>query len=95
MDLLTLAADAVQDARLLAAGRPVDLSWEPGAAFIVDGDEARLRQVLGNLVNNAITHTPGGRRSGSRSLRARSARPALDGELPAVVLDVEDDGPGM
>ena len=32
----------------------------PGTAFIVNGDEPRLRQVLANLVNNAITHTPAG-----------------------------------
>jgi two-component system OmpR family sensor kinase len=60
VDLLTLAADAVQDARLVAPDRPVDLSVAPGAAFIVDGDEQRLRQVIGNLVNNALTHTPPG-----------------------------------
>ena len=60
VDLLTLAADAVQDARIVAPGRPIDLVVAPGTAFLVDGDEPRLRQVLGNLVNNAITHTPAG-----------------------------------
>ena len=60
VDLLTLAADAVQDARIVSPGRPIDLSVAPGTAFLVDGDEPRLRQVLGNLVNNAITHTPAG-----------------------------------
>ncbi len=60
VDLLTLAADAVQDARIVAPGRPIDLVVAPGTAFLVDGDEPRLRQVIGNLVNNAITHTPAG-----------------------------------
>ena len=60
VDLLTLAADAVQDARIVSPGRPIDLVVAPGTAFLVDGDEPRLRQVLGNLVNNAITHTPAG-----------------------------------
>ena len=60
VDLLTLAADAVQDARIVSPGRPIDLVVAPGTAFLVDGDEQRLRQVLGNLVNNAITHTPAG-----------------------------------
>src|SRR3984957_4679520 len=98
VDLLTLAADAVQDARIVAPGRPVDLVVAPGTAFIVDGDEPRLRQVLANLVNNALTHTPAG-----TPVRVKIARGALEPgassgsyePVPAVVLDVEDDGPGM
>jgi two-component system OmpR family sensor kinase len=121
VDLLTLAADAVQDARIVAPGRPVDLVVAPGTAFIVDGDEPRLRQVIANLVNNALTHTPAGTPvrvkigRGTLEAGAGTARKAdLDvadgwagedeeasqaraaGEpVPAVVLDVEDDGPGM
>lgn len=107
VDLLTLAADAVQDARIVSPGRPIDLIVAPGTAFLVDGDEPRLRQVLANLVNNAITHTPAG-----TPVRVKIARGTLEasestsatgaGETaahaqtaPAVVLDVEDDGPGM
>jgi two-component system, OmpR family, sensor kinase len=60
VDLLTLAADAVQDARIVSPDRSIDLIVAPGTAFLVDGDEPRLRQVLGNLVNNALTHTPAG-----------------------------------
>jgi two-component system, OmpR family, sensor kinase len=125
VDVLTLAADAVQDARIVSPGRPIDLIVAPGTAFLVDGDEQRLRQVLGNLVNNAITHTPAGTpvrvKIGAGTLpptadgRVRgpaSGGPASGGEngfaggvggagdgrdqpVPAVVLDVEDDGPGM
>ncbi len=90
VDLLTLAADAVQDARMVAPGRPIDLNVAPGAAFIVDGDEARLRQVIGNLLNNALTHTPP-----DTPIRVKIASGMLDHATPAVVLDVEDDGPGM
>jgi len=90
VDLLTLAADAVQDARMVAPDRPIDLRVAPGAAFLVEGDEARLRQVIGNLMNNALTHTPPG-----TPVRVRIASGALDSGTPAVVLDVEDNGPGM
>jgi len=31
-----------------------------GAALIIIGDEVRLRQVIGNLMTNALTHTPAG-----------------------------------
>jgi len=122
VDLLTLAADTVQDARIVAQDRPVDLVVAPGTAFIVDGDEPRLRQVIGNLMNNALTHTPAGTpvrlRIGRGTLEADAAGRARRAELdahdgwasedeeggqpatadepvPAVVLDVEDDGPGM
>ena len=120
VDVLTLAADAVQDARIVSPGRPIDLIVAPGTAFLVDGDEQRLRQVLGNLVNNAITHTPAGTpvrvKIGAGTLPPTAdgrpaVRPSADangfaggaggpraaGErpVPAVVLDVEDDGPGM
>jgi two-component system OmpR family sensor kinase len=90
VDLLALAGDAVQDARMVAPGRPIDLSVAPGAAFLVDGDEARLRQVIGNLLNNALTHTPP-----DTPVRVKISSGMLDHATPAVVLDVEDDGPGM
>jgi two-component system OmpR family sensor kinase len=89
VDLLTLAADAVQDARIVAPDRSVDLIIGRGA-FIIEGDEPRLRQVLANLVNNAIAHTPKG-----TSIRVRIRSDALPSGEPAVLLDVEDDGQGM
>jgi two-component system OmpR family sensor kinase len=94
IDLLSLAGDAVHDARLLAPSRTIDLSVQPGAAFLVTGDEPRLRQVIGNLMSNALTHTPDGTPIevliGSGTLDAR-----LPNSSPAVTLDVTDHGPGM
>lgn len=60
VDLLTLAADAVHDARVVAPGRSIHLTVRSGRAMLVIGDEVRLRQVIGNLMSNALTHTPDG-----------------------------------
>jgi two-component system, OmpR family, sensor kinase len=60
VDLLTLAADAVHDARVVAPDRSIQLTVDTGAALIIIGDEVRLRQVIGNLMTNALTHTPAG-----------------------------------
>jgi two-component system, OmpR family, sensor kinase len=60
VDLLTLAADAVHDARVVAPDRQINLSVGAGAALLINGDEVRLRQVIGNLMSNALSHTPAG-----------------------------------
>jgi len=60
VDLLTLAADAVHDARVVAPARNIHLTVRSTRALLVIGDEVRLRQVIGNLTTNAITHTPDG-----------------------------------
>jgi two-component system OmpR family sensor kinase len=58
------------------------------------GDEPRLRQIIGNLMSNALTHTPGGTPIevlvGPGTLDPRADNPA-----PGVILDVTDHGPGM
>jgi two-component system, OmpR family, sensor kinase len=60
VDMLTLVADAVHDARVVAPDRSINLTVGSGAALLVIGDEARLRQVIGNLMSNALSHTPQG-----------------------------------
>jgi two-component system OmpR family sensor kinase len=56
VDLRAIAQDAAADARAVAPQREVTLT-APGRV-IVKGDDTRLRQVVGNLVRNAIVHTP-------------------------------------
>jgi two-component system OmpR family sensor kinase len=94
VDLLSLAADAVHDARLLAPGRTIELQVQPGAAFLVTGDEARLRQVIGNLMSNALTYTPA-ESPIEVSVSSGPLDPRQEDSPPAVILDVTDHGPGM
>jgi len=92
VDLLTLAADAVQDARMIAPRRTIELTVGRSAAFIVLGDEARLRQVIANLMSNALSHTPDG-----TPIEVRILAHGPDGGLPvpSVTLEVADSGPGL
>jgi two-component system, OmpR family, sensor kinase len=94
IDLLILAADAVHDTRLLAPSRTIELSVQPGAAFLVTGDEPRLRQVIGNLMSNALTHTPDGTPI-EVSIGSGTLDPRVPDSPAAVTLDVTDHGPGM
>jgi two-component system OmpR family sensor kinase len=89
VDLLTLTADAVQDARIIAPERSIDLTVGSGAAFLVLGDEVRLRQVIGNLMSNAVTHTPDG-----TPVEVRILSGTLH-STPGVVLEVADHGAGL
>ena len=92
VDLLTLAADAVQDARIVAPGRAIDLTVGTGTAFLVLGDEARLRQVISNLMNNALTHTPEG---SPISVRILAGQQVGNPPVPSAILEVMDHGPGL
>jgi two-component system OmpR family sensor kinase len=80
VDLSRLTVEAVADARVLAP----DHRWilEVGAEPVeVVGDEARLRQVIRNLVANARVHTPPGT---TVTVAVEPGR-----------LTVSDDGPGF
>ncbi|MCH9730920.1 MAG: HAMP domain-containing histidine kinase [Actinomycetia bacterium] len=84
VDLTRLVVDAVSDAHI--AG--LDHTWEldlPEKPVVVVGDEARLHQVLGNLLANARNHTPPGT-SITTSLTLGDAD---------AVLAVVDNGPGI
>jgi len=56
VDLQAIARDAAADARAVAPQREINL--DAPAPVVVSGDDTRLRQVLGNLVRNALVHTP-------------------------------------
>jgi two-component system OmpR family sensor kinase len=94
VDLLSLAGDAVHDARMIAPDRSIDLSVQPGAAFLIIGDEQRLRQVVGNLMSNALTHTPDGSPI-EVSIGSGMLDPRVSDSPPAAMIDVTDHGAGM
>jgi two-component system OmpR family sensor kinase len=83
VDLASLAAEAVQRARIVAPGRPVTL--EAAEPVIVDGDEGRLAQVIDNLIGNAVQHTPPG----------SPVTVAVTSGAGHAELTVADRGPGM
>lgn len=83
VDLAVLASDACSDAVAIASDRPITLDApEP---VVVAGMEAHLRQAIGNLVSNAVKHTPGGT---GIEVSARIS----GGEA---VVAVRDHGPGL
>jgi two-component system, OmpR family, sensor kinase len=86
VDLLTLATDAVHDAQSIAPKRKINMEVfdGPGTPEVL-GDEPRLRQVLGNLMANALQHTP---ETAAVTVRVGTA----DNQA---VLEVCDEGPGM
>jgi len=92
VDLLALARDAVSDARAVAPDRPISLRVGPtDPPPVVIGDDARLRQVLGNLIGNALQHTP----AGTEVTVWIGTVPGENTGGQVVRLSVEDTGPGL
>ncbi|BBZ41722.1 two-component sensor histidine kinase [Mycobacterium conspicuum] len=86
LDLLALASDAVHDAQAIDPKRTITMEVldGPGTPEVV-GDEPRMRQVLSNLVVNALQHTP--------TSADVIVRVGTDGD--DAVIEVVDKGPGM
>jgi two-component system OmpR family sensor kinase len=88
IDLTVLAADTVQDARVRADGREIRLVplRDGGIGGVhTTGDDHALRQVLANLVTNALEHTPPG----------SPVEVAVGALLDRAVIEVRDHGPGI
>lgn len=83
VNLAQIVGDAVADARAADPEREITATV-PDELFVM-GDEPQLRQVVANLLANALRHTPAG-------TQVRVAA-AADGR--SAVLEVADQGPGM
>jgi signal transduction histidine kinase len=86
-DLDVLVADAARSFEAAADGAGVTINTDIVDTPIVEIDPIRIRQVVGNLLSNAIRHSPAG---GGVTVRVGTAD---DGA--SIEVRVEDDGPGL
>lgn len=88
IDLPLLARETVQDWVQASFAGEIDLGFEPPTndePVVIAGQPLMLRELLSNLIDNALRYTPAG---GSVTVRVR-----CDGER--ALLEVEDTGPGI
>lgn len=83
VDLSELTIDGAADAQVIAPDRQIDVIAPPGVQVV--GDEERLRQIIGNLLQNALRYTP----QGSPIEVVVTARESW------ATLEVRDHGPGI
>jgi len=85
VDLVKLARESCMDWVTRALDRNIELGFDaPDAAVMVAGDAVLLRELLSNLLDNAICY---GNSGGYINVGVRA--------LPHAALIVEDDGPGI
>lgn len=85
VDVQEVAAAAIDNARSLARGQEVELALDADAAVMALGDGDRLRQVIDNLLANAIRFSPPG----------STVRLTLEREEREARVTVDDEGPGV
>jgi two-component system OmpR family sensor kinase len=86
VDLSTTAVEAAREAGALSSDHPVALDL-PDRPVIVNGVSDDLHRLVGNLIENALIHTPAG------TPVTVSVRRSQDGD--DAVLEISDRGPGV
>ncbi|WP_420130971.1 sensor histidine kinase, partial [Rhodopseudomonas sp.] len=84
VDLREIAARVIEATRRRGAAQRLELAW-PADIPLVQADAALVEQALGNIVANAVAHTPA---------TSHIVIDAEAGDL-AVRLRITDDGPGI
>lgn len=88
LELSELARNTVQDWVPASFTHKIDLGYEqPGYPVMIRGNPIMLRELLSNLIDNALRYTPA---QGSVTVRVRT-----DDEQEHAYLEVEDTGPGI
>ncbi len=85
VDLAEIASSVAEQMALLCHDKPLTFNCDTRCSVIVEGDELRLRQVVVNVIDNAIKYTPEG---GTIALAVRS-------EKQKAVMEVSDTGIGI
>lgn len=86
MDVSETCQEAVNDLQILAREKSIALRAEAPMSLEVVGDEPKIRQVLQNLITNALKHATQARQV---TVRAR-LKPQPDGDV--ALIEVQDDG---
>ena len=84
-DLAELAASTAEQMNLLAEDKRISVECDSMRGVTVEGDRARLKQVIVNLLDNAIKYTPSGGR----------VRLSVRREAGCAILEVADNGVGI
>ena len=85
LDLSALLRDVVEDWVMIALGKEIDLGYEAEPGLMVKGNEFLLRELIKNLIDNALRYTPACGRVTCR------LRPLNEN----VLLEIEDNGIGL
>jgi signal transduction histidine kinase len=85
VDLHELASDIAESAESMSRARAIRVAVDVPAPFVVRADAGALRQVLLNLVHNALEHGP----------EAQTITIAVERDARQVAITVDDQGPGI
>jgi two-component system sensor histidine kinase TctE len=86
VELVGLVREVAMELAPLALQKHIELAFEdPGVALTLDGNAPMLREMVANLIDNALRYTPAG----------GNVTVAVGGWQGEAVLSVCDDGPGI